>query len=408
VAGSGPIPFPFAFVNGVNPPAIMMHNGYGVSANLILLLLLLLAGQQRTWKAGIPFTILLASLALANEVDFVLLYMGITLVAILWLVQKKTIRVPQSARLWIVVLFLAGVFALIQGGLPTEVLLTRLSPSAAQPDSYFQVGFSIVPPTVISSHLGKLSIFNPLQLLAVLFEVGPIVLALPLVLIWGYKAFREEKWFQAALVASAIPSLLSIFIEYAGNAGITATTRLLSNLFFVCKIFAVPLFWLWLQNQSEWKHYFAYGLGTTTVLAGFVLFAIQLIVIPRPVYTYFLTDMDARFYEDYWNRLMPPSAWVLDPDASRAPTLFGRQADSLINWGVIAPEYFALLEDPDPIRSKAAGYLYVYADKDYWKLHEVQLNQPCVKVLKTVEGVKVAHGGLVPDFRRLADISECK
>ena len=57
VAGSGPIPFPFAFVNGVNPPAIMMHNGYGVSSNLIMLLLLLFAGQQRTWKAGIPFTI---------------------------------------------------------------------------------------------------------------------------------------------------------------------------------------------------------------------------------------------------------------------------------------------------------------------------------------------------------------
>ncbi|HEX5809344.1 MAG TPA: hypothetical protein VFY25_11805, partial [Anaerolineales bacterium] len=29
-AGSGPIPFPFAFVNGVNPPAVMAHHGYGV------------------------------------------------------------------------------------------------------------------------------------------------------------------------------------------------------------------------------------------------------------------------------------------------------------------------------------------------------------------------------------------
>jgi hypothetical protein len=56
----------------------------------------------------------------------------------------------------------------------------------------------------------------------------------------------------------------------------------------------------------------------------------------------------------------------------------------------------------------AAGYSYVYADKDYWKLHASQLEQPCVKVLKTVEGVKEAHGGLVPDFRQLADISQCK
>src|SRR6266496_3793534 len=132
VAGSGPIPFPFAFVNGVNPAAIMMHNGYGVSANLIMLLLLLLAERQRTWKAGIPFTILLASLALANEVDFALLYLGIIIVAILWMVQKKTIRPPYSARFWVIVIILAGVFVAIQGGMATEVLRGRLYPSSAQ------------------------------------------------------------------------------------------------------------------------------------------------------------------------------------------------------------------------------------------------------------------------------------
>jgi len=419
VAGSGPIPFPFAFVNGVNPPAIMAHHGYGVSAGLIMLLLLLLAGHQRTWRAGIPLTILLASLALANEVEFVLLYLGIVLAAVIWMVQNKrstraersvdkTVRPPHSARFWIVVIILAGIFALIQGGMATEVLRDRLYPSTTQADSYFKVGFSIVPPAVISSHLGKLSLLNPIQLLAALFEVGPIVLALPLALIWGYKALREEKWFQAALIASAIPSLLSIFTEYSGNAGITATTRLLSNLFFVCKVFAVPLFWLWLQNQPEWKHHIVYGLGITAILAGFVLFSIQLIAIPRPVYTEFITNMDARFYTDYWNRLSPPSAWVLDPNSSRAPTIFGRQADSLINWGVNTPEYKALLNNPDPYQLNAAGYRYIYADKDYWKLFASQLEQPCVQVLETVEGVKFVHGGSAPDFRRLADISECK
>jgi len=408
VAGNGPIPFPFAFVNGVNSPAIMAHNGFGVSAGLLMLLILLLAGRQRTWKAGLPLTILLASLALANEVDFALLYLGIMLVAVVWLVQNKTIRPPHSARFWIVIAVLAGIFAVIQGGLPTEVLRGRFDPSAAQADSYFKVGFSIVPPTVISSHLGKLSILDPGQLLAALFEVGPLWLALPLVMIWGYRALREEKWFEAALVASAVPSLLSIFIEYSGNAGVTATTRLLANLFFVCKILAVPLFWLWLQNQAEWKHHTAHALGLVTTLAGFVLFAIQLIAIPRPVYTYFLTDMDARFYEQYWDRLSPPSAWILDPDYSRAPAVFGRQADSLINWGVSTPEYNALLGNPDPYQLNAAGYHYVYGDKEYWKLYASQLEQPCVKVLQTIEGVKHVHAGAVPDFRRLADISECK
>lgn len=410
VAGAGPIPFPFAFVNGVNPAAIMARHGYGVSAILIMLLILLLAGQQRTWKAGTPLTILLASLALANEVDFALLYFGMVFVAILWLVQHRTVRLPRSAWFWIVIIFLAGIFALIQGGMATEVLRGRLYPSSTQADSYFKVIFSIVPPMVISSHLGKLSLFHPLQFLAALFEIGPLVLALPLVLIWGYKALREEKWIQAALVASVIPSLLSIFIEYSGNAGITATTRLLSNLFFVCKIFAVPLFWSWLQNQPEWKQHVVYGLALITMLGGFVLFAIQLIAIPRPVYTYFITDMDARFYQEYWDRLSPASAWILDASPSRAQTIFGRQSHTTsgTDWAVHTPEYRALLQNPDPYQLNAAGYSYVYADKDYWKLYASQLEQPCVKIVETVEGVKFAHSGSAPDFRRLADISQCK
>lgn len=408
VAGNGPIPFPFAFVNGANPAAIMAHHGYGVSANLVLLLLLLLAGRQQTWKAGIPFTILVASLALANEVDFVLLYLGFILVAIVWAAQNRTFRPPLSARIWMIVVVLAGVLALIQGGMMTEVLRGRLSSSAAATDSYFRVGFSVVPPAVISSHLGKLSVLNPFQFLAALFEVGPVVLTLPLVLSWGYRAVRDQKWFEAALIASVIPSLFSIFIEYSGNAGVTATTRLLSGLFFVCKILAVPLLWLWLQNRAEWKRQIVYGLGAMTILSGLVLFAIQLIAIPRPAYTYFIADMDARFYERYWDRLSPPSAWVLDPISSRAQSIFGRQAASMINWGVNTPEYLALLENPDPYRLNAAGYRYVYADKEYWKAYDLQLDQPCVRIMETIEGVRQAQSGTAPDFRRLADISKCK
>ena len=408
VAGSGPIPFPFAFASGVNIPALMTHNGYGVLPNVILLLLLLLAGRQRVWLAGIPLMILLSSLALANEVDFAILYLGVILVAIVWIVQNKSIQPPRSVWFWVAVVVLAGVVAMIQGGMATEILYERLFPSTSQSDSYFEVGFSFVPPTVISSHLGKLSILNPMQLLAALFEIGPMILSLPLILIWGHKALREEKWFRAVVVASAIPSLLSIFIEYSGNAGITATTRLLSNLFFVCSVYAVPLTWIWLQDKAEWIRGVAYAFTAMAMLGGTILFAIELIAIPRPVYGEFVSDMDARFYEEYWDRLSPPSAWVFDPSTSRAPTLFGRQANSTIYWGVEQPEYLALVEDPDPYRLNAAGYSYVYADKAYWKGYALQLEQPCVRVLKTVEGAKLSHDELIPDFRRLADISGCK
>jgi hypothetical protein len=99
---------------------------------------------------------------------------------------------------------------------------------------------------------------------------------------------------------------------------------------------------------------------------------------------------------------------VFDPVPSRALTLFGRQTNATINWGVNTPEFEALISDPDPYKLNARGYRYVYADKEYWKLYAAQLEQPCVKVLKTVDGAKLSHDDLVPDFRQLADISRCK
>jgi hypothetical protein len=88
--------------------------------------------------------------------------------------------------------------------------------------------------------------------------------------------------------------------------------------------------------------------------------------------------------------------------------VFGRQTNSTVNWGVTKPEYERFIQDPDPYALNAAGYGYIYADKEYWKLYSAQLEQPCVSVLKTVEGAKLSHGELVPDFRQLADISACK
>jgi hypothetical protein len=118
--------------------------------------------------------------------------------------------------------------------------------------------------------------------------------------------------------------------------------------------------------------------------------------------------MDTRFYEEYWDRLSPRSVWVFDPNPSRALTLFGRQTNATINWGRNTPEFDSLTGDPDPFQLHAKGYRYVYAEKEYWKQYAAQLEQPCVKVVKTVEGVRLSHDVLVPDFRRLADISQCK
>ncbi len=406
VEGGGPFPFPFAFRNGVNGPISMMHNGYGPTAVMGLLLLLLLADRRKGRLAGIPLVIVLASLALANEVDWFILYLGFVLAALTWAVMRKRLPVPEILP-WIVMTGLAGMLALVQGGMATEILRGKLFPGPAEADTYFEVGFKLVRPAVISPHLGKLSLLDPLQLLAAIFEVGPIMLVLPLVIAWGLRALKNEHWLNGAVASAAVVSATSVFVEYYGNAGITATTRLLSIFVTVCKLLAVPLVWLWLEKRKQdWVRYGAWGLGILTVFGGIILFGIQLIVVPRPVYSYFLTEIDARFEAAYWDSL-PAGAWVLDPDPHRAATLFGRPAKALRNWGVSLPEWEALVESGDPYAIQAAGYDFMYFDKDYWKMHSDQLEASCVEVVKKMDGEKFEHGGVVPDFRMLLRIDGC-
>ena len=384
----------------------MMHNGFGPTAVLALLLLLLLGDRRKGWLAGIPLVIVLAAMALSNEVDWFILYLGFVLAVLVWVVMIKKLPIKQTLP-WIIIAGLAGVLTLVQGGMATEIIRDKFFSAPAAVDTYFEVGFKLVPPAVISPHLGKLSLLNPLQLLAALFELGPVILVLPLVIGWGIKSLKNERFFDAAVAASVVVSGLSVFVEYFGNAGITATTRLLFMFVTVCKLLAIPLVWVWLEKRKQdWVRIGAWGLGAVSVFGGLMLFGIQMTAVPRPVYSYFLTDTDARFEAQYWDSL-PADAWVLDPDPHRAATVFGRPSKALINWGVPLPEWEALVESGDPYTAHAAGYDFMYFDKDYWKAHSVTLEDACVEVVEKMDGEKFEHGGVVPDFRMLVRIDSC-
>jgi hypothetical protein len=66
-----------------------------------------------------------------------------------------------------------------------------------------------------------------------------------------------------------------------------------------------------------------------------------------------------------------------------------------------------LVESGDPYAIHAAGYDFIYFDKDYRKAHSNHLETPCVEVVEKMEGEKFAHGGVVPDFRMLLRIDGC-
>jgi len=127
-------------------------------------------------------------------------------------------------------------------------------------------------PAVLSAHLGTLSLLNPIQWFVILAETGLVIFALPWVVKYGLQLVRAEKWLEAAWVLSIIPSLLTVFTEYTGNAGPTALSRMTAHFLLILKIYAVPLLWLWARERSEAVQNHLLGWGLAASLSGLALF----------------------------------------------------------------------------------------------------------------------------------------
>jgi hypothetical protein len=409
IDGDGPIPFPFAFYTGVNQPYIMAYTGIAGSAILILLLLLLTANRWRHRSAGLLATALISALAIANEVAFGLLGAGFVVVILAWMIHSRSRKLPRELLAWIAILVAAGMVAMVQGGMLTEIVRARFT-SGPEAGSYFDASPVLVwPPAIISAHLGSLSLFNPSQLVAALAEIGPIVLVTPLVFIWAWKSFRVGKWYEAALISSALGTIPALFLAFKGPL-FTATPRLMGGWFFACLLYAVPLLWIWTRTRGGSLQVGAAVAGLIAAFSGLVLFGVQLIAIPKPVYAMFITQMDAKMAQDYWNKL-EPRALIFDPSVFRGPTVFGRFTESSPTWYVQSPEWQALVADPDPFRLRAAGFTYAYFDSDYWNGlspdQQSLLKDSCVQQVAQVDGIH-SEKDYTKDFRRLLDVRGCR
>ncbi len=407
IDGAGPLPFPFAFYSGINPPYVMAHTGISGLGVLILLLLLLTAERWRRGAAGLLSAALLAALAIANEVAFGLILLGFLLVSMAWIIAHRSWRLPRALWVWLGLLGGASLVALLQGGMLTEMGRARFT-SAAGARSYFDASPSFVwPPAIISAHFGSLSLANPAQGIVALLEIGPIILVTPLVFAWAWKSFKMGKWYEAALIAASFGSVPALFLAFRGPL-FTATPRLMSGWLLACTLYALPLLWAW-ASRNERRAIGALCVAGTAVLPGLVLFGVQLVAVQKPLYATFITPMDAEMARAYWDRL-PPRALIFDPTVYRAPTIFGRFTRSSPSWYTLLPEWEALASAPDPFRLRAAGFEYVYFDRDYWDglspAGQALFQAACVKTLAQVEGIH-SEKDYRKDFRRLLDIRAC-
>jgi hypothetical protein len=397
--GAGVFEQPYFLLNGLDNPFVLALGNYGTMPVLLILLLLLLADHRSNWRGTIITAILVASLALANEVTFAFLYAGLVIAFLIWIIRNR--REKPFKKVWpeIITFTAAGLAAILQGGMFTSILYNRLTPGASMA---FDISFKFGVPSFFNAHFGSLSLFNPAHWILILADSGPMLLLLPVLIVWGVRAARRQEWMAAGIALSALVGLLATTLTYTGNVATTATTRFTSHLLTMCKLFAIVLVWNWAAKRSEVIKQGLVGLGLAASLAGMAIFALQIASAQTPQYSYFLTRLDGSMYEKYWNKL-EPDALVFDfENPSRAITVLGRFSSLSRYWDYRDTERWdELIRSPDPYSLRAAGFSYVYlGEDDLAELDETALMQSaCVKEVDKVQDNY--------PFRSLLDIRNC-
>lgn len=401
--GSGPLAFPFAFVNGIYQPGLLnqfVANGL-TEAALVLALLLTVNRWRSSWRGALTAGLICSAGMLLTEAGVLLEMAAWALITLIMLLRKRSLRLPASLWTW-----LAGV---IGGNLVGAWLGGALLGSTQQLlglgtlDSHHTIGFRLVfPPTVVSAHLGVLALANPEQLAAALSELGPLLLALPLLAAWGWKALRAGRWYEAALAGEGLLALGTLFVQFTGSEGVRNTARLY-RFMFVLGIFALPLVWIWISRRAAWLRWTGATVLGATLFGGLVLLGVALPVLQHPTTTYYLDELDNQMSKRYWNELAP-GAIVFDPNPFRPPTILGRFTNSSTSWYANKPEWVALNQLPMPQNLYKAGYGYAYLDKSYFNSLS-----PTVRLDWETTCPQLVGEAVRPDnWRRLYDLRGCQ
>ena len=400
---SGPIPFPFAFVNGIiYPGTLNLFNIAGLMTACISLLLLLSFNRWKNAWAGVVSALLIAATGLLVEAEVALFAAAWLIIFLVWRFTHRKIKTPNQLGAWMWTAGAGTLLALLQGGAWTDMLtgwVQRLFMNTG-PFSYQTIQFEFAwPPGVVSQQLGVLSFFNPRQLIVALAELGPMLLVLPFLVIWALKAYRSGRWLEAAVIISGVMTTGMIFVHFAGVTGVENTARLFSFME-LCKLFAVPVGWVVFRKIKA----VGLSLAFATMFAGIFILGVDLAAMQKPVTSDFLTSLDVRVMQKYWNRL-PPGAMVFDWNPNRSAVLFARPVNSSTSWYSKKPEWEDLASNPEISQLQAAGYEYIYFDQKSWNNlqpdQRMQFEQTCAHLMDE----EIDSGGMV--FRRLVDLTEC-
>jgi hypothetical protein len=329
ITGGGPLPFPFAFHNGIFVPAIQALGADAALPPTTVLLLLILVDRSRLrMSQAIIGALVLGSLALTAEHLFAAFWGSVLAGALLTRLQGR--RAGSEAdrrglgRGWIAMLMLSAILAIFQGGVITEIVRqfggSLVSGGSGTAANFHLFGFQW-PPGLMTGHFGVLSLFNFNQVIVLLAEMGPGLMGLPFATIYAWRHARRGHWVRAGWGGAA---LLLFFIALFGTYGLERQlTRFPASALWLWVILAIPLLAAAYARIKRLSKLVLVTLTAALAFSGVVELGIQMTAMTTTQFTYFVTPLDTYMSAHYWNTL-PPQAMVLDRLPYRAVTVFGR------------------------------------------------------------------------------------
>ena len=365
VGGGPPSPIPFAYVSGVFQPFVLAAQiGPPVLSLGFLAVLILTAGRLVGAKGWLVLSAVMAVWALTWEVSYILFAAGLMVVGLAARAWRRGPPSLKQLRWALLATGLSFIPAILQGGSLSEAakdIVRAILGSGGSGAGGISFRWS---PVIISSHLGELSLADPLDLVVALAEMGAGLLAAPLVTWAIHRWVRSGRYVLAAIAAgSIIGFVVPWFVDYR-------VTRDLSRFHGFALLnwilLAIPLLTLLYRRRPEpgW----ASGILAWVFLCtfgGVVVMSSLLTALPQAVLTEKVAPLDAQMAVRFWDRL-PDGAEILDSVPHRAVLLTGRLTRAANEEYEGLADYYQLLEEPSASRVAQAGFRYVYIDREWW------------------------------------------
>lgn len=424
IDGGPPFQYMFAFLNGILQPFVMAHQGPNTFSLLILFLLWLLLPRLANRWSALVIAVLFGAWALAWETTYALFLVGLLGFTVLYYWRSRNLNLPDFKPVLAAAAF-SVLIALLQGGTLTEMARGFFSTSTAGISAAANLGSLVAgsfvssayaapaadllgfslrwPPAILSSHLGALSIFSPVQLIIGLFEVGPVLLFTPWITRWAWRRSTAGEWQYGVLaIAAWVGFLIPLFLQYEADRDIS---RLSAQALFT---WTIMLLFLVADGAFAWKlwlHQAAVGALVAVCFGGVMVAGTQFSAASVTDIGDAFNKLDASISAQIWGTL-PETAKVYGP-LGRTTILSGHLTGQLLDRATPGSQWDQLFNQPSIPVMVSAGFDYFFIDSRWFDglPEEIQaaagLEDACVKTVAEVWDNSHVN------YRRLLDLQDC-